>query len=177
MKFLQRLFMGIGGLATAATLLTLVSPKAHALVATLVQVVNTTANPVPVFNTGHAAYQSSRTINSCGGPQCVAFFDAAPAGYRLVIENVSGEVSVLGTATKPPVITLGIGGTAFFGVSGTLGPLTGGASQAVLNQSIKAYAASGVQPGVTLNADFILDSAAQVTLSGYLENCAVTGCP
>src|SRR5271166_3899951 len=45
MKFVKMTLMGIGGVALAVLLLT---PKtAHALVAALVQVTNTTANPVP----------------------------------------------------------------------------------------------------------------------------------
>jgi hypothetical protein len=173
MKYVQRLLTGIGGLAAAAALLTIMSPRAHALVAAMVQVANTTANPVPVFNTGHAAYQSSRTILFCGNQVCGAAFDAAPAGYRLVIENVSGSVFVTSTATRPPVITLGVDNNAIFGASGVLGP----AFQAVINQSIKAYVASGVQPILDLTADLPLNSGANITLSGYLENCAITGCP
>jgi len=49
MKFVRITLMGIGGAALAVLLL---APKtAHAVVATLVQVVNTTANPVPNLDT------------------------------------------------------------------------------------------------------------------------------
>jgi len=63
MHFLKRLLMGFGSILSAvlllALLLALVAPKsAHALVATLVQVTNTTANPVPVVDVQSAAQQS-----------------------------------------------------------------------------------------------------------------------
>jgi len=48
MRFAQRLFMGIGAVALAGTLISLVAPKAApATVAALVEVANTSANPVP----------------------------------------------------------------------------------------------------------------------------------
>ena len=49
MKIAKRLLFGTGSVAVAAAILTLALPKAaHGVVATLVQLVNTAANPVPV---------------------------------------------------------------------------------------------------------------------------------
>jgi hypothetical protein len=48
MKFMKWIVMGSGGIALALLSVVLISPKtAHALAATLVQISNTTANPVP----------------------------------------------------------------------------------------------------------------------------------
>jgi hypothetical protein len=59
MQVLKRLLMGFGSILAAALLLALAAPKsAHALVAALVQVTNTPANPVPVVDVQRAAQQS-----------------------------------------------------------------------------------------------------------------------
>ncbi len=49
MKFVNSIALGSGGIVLALLSVVLISPKAaHAIAATLVQVTNTTANPVPV---------------------------------------------------------------------------------------------------------------------------------
>jgi hypothetical protein len=58
MRFVKSALMGTGALALAALLLSLLAPKAaHAIVATLVQVVNTTANPAITQDTSKQASQ------------------------------------------------------------------------------------------------------------------------
>ena len=48
MKFARKTWMGVGGVVLAALILPLLAPKTvHAIAATLVQVTNTTSNPVP----------------------------------------------------------------------------------------------------------------------------------
>ena len=48
MRFVKTTLMGMGGIAGVALAVLLLVPKAaHAVVATLVQVANTTSNPVP----------------------------------------------------------------------------------------------------------------------------------
>src|SRR5215469_8628130 len=85
----------IAGAVGIAALIALVTPKtAHALVATMVQVVNTATNPVQTVDTEKLAripYQSSYRTTTCTGlTNCFFSFTAAPAGYRLVVENLSG---------------------------------------------------------------------------------------
>jgi hypothetical protein len=178
MKFAKWIVMGSGGIVLAVAALILISPKAaHALAATLVQITNTTANPVPVFNADHKAYQSLADVNSCGDNTCTWTFQAVPAGYRLVAENLSGNMLVPSSATKPPVATLGMN-SSVYGIPGTIGaPFTEvtGTNMAVINGNFKAYANAGTSPYLTITANW--GSNAEVTLTGYLENCAVTGCP
>ena len=58
MKFLKSLLMGTGGVALAALVLALLAPRAaHAVVATAVQVVNTSANPAITEDTSRQASQ------------------------------------------------------------------------------------------------------------------------
>jgi hypothetical protein len=93
MKFVQRLFMGIGGLAAAAVALTMLSPKAHALVATLVEVANTRSTPVPnqdVDAPGRHAYQSSCTVDGTNQNQTLTCqMPTVPPNTELVIQNLS----------------------------------------------------------------------------------------
>lgn len=96
MKFVPRLFIGIGGFAAAAALLTMVSPKAHALVATLVQVENTRSTPVPnqdVDAPGRHPYQQQcfSNIVSAGDTSCS--MPSIPANTQVVIQTVSMVLS------------------------------------------------------------------------------------
>lgn len=64
-------------------------------------VTNTSANPVPVTVTNAAnatvlPYQSTASVadsSTCGGNQCYFSFAPVPAGKRLVVQNVSGQVA------------------------------------------------------------------------------------
>jgi hypothetical protein len=109
MQFAKRLLMVFGAIALTALLLELAAPKAtHALVATLVQVTNTTANPVPnkdVDSPAHATVVplacqalANGEINDPGILQCTLAAGGltnggtpytVPAGQRLVVEQVS----------------------------------------------------------------------------------------
>src|ERR1700727_1530632 len=58
MKFLKSFLMGTGGVVLAGLVLALLAPKAvHAVVATAVQVVNTSANPAITEDTSRQASQ------------------------------------------------------------------------------------------------------------------------
>src|SRR5271170_3532503 len=108
MQIVRRLMVAVGALALAAMLLSLAPPKsAHALVAALVQVTNTTANPAVTLDADHATrvpYESTVTgtflgSNCQGGVVgCKFTWAPVPTGYRLVIENISASM-VLGAAT------------------------------------------------------------------------------
>ncbi len=63
MRFAKRMLMGVGAVALTAMLLNVAAPRAvHALVATLVQVTNTTANPVPVVDLSKSAAQNIELV-------------------------------------------------------------------------------------------------------------------
>src|SRR5579862_9604794 len=102
MKFIKMTLVGIGGVAVAALLLT---PKtAHALVAALVQVTNTTANPVPNLDTERNAripYQSAYVFSqsTTGDAVRTITFTAVPSGYRLVAQNASANLTLAAGST------------------------------------------------------------------------------
>ena len=98
MQVLKRLLMGFGSILAAALLLVVAAPKsAHALVAALVQVSNTPANPVPVVDVQSAAQQSVELecnpaeqicyeIQPDGSNNNTAWI--VPSGMRYVISDV-----------------------------------------------------------------------------------------
>ena len=87
MKLLQRILMGIGGLAAAGALLMVVSPKAHALAATLVQVTNTRSTPVPNQDVDSPARHPY--AQTCGFVSSGCNFPPVPPNTELVIQTVS----------------------------------------------------------------------------------------
>jgi hypothetical protein len=113
MRFMNRLLMGIGAVALAGTLLSLVGPKAvHAAVAALVLVTNTPANPVPnadVNAPGEEPFQTQFCLTTPSTDAC----GSTPSGFvvptttsdglsikRLVIEQISASCSETGTITS-----------------------------------------------------------------------------
>jgi hypothetical protein len=101
MQVLKRLSMGFGSILAAALLLAVAAPKAtHALVAALVQVTNTSANPVPVVDVRSSTEQTVELACTFTAGYCVqinadgSYVDAAwtvPSGMQYVIKDV--EVS------------------------------------------------------------------------------------
>jgi hypothetical protein len=166
MKFVQRLFMGIGGLAAAAALLAVLAPRAaHAVTATLVEVVNTRSTPVPnqdVDHPGRHPYQQS--CNSGGNPVQNGFMScqmpAVPPNTEVVIQNVSVDINLApGPQQFGFLLTQG-GGVG----AETLFPLVSVAGRYIGNQPTTQFADPGTQPAC----------AAAVTASGFFE-CFVTG--
>jgi hypothetical protein len=157
MKLVQRLLMGLGGLAAAAALLTVVSPKAHALVATLVQVANTRSTPVPNQDVDSPARHPYE--QTCGFVASGCSFPVVPPNTELVIQTVSVFVQN-GSPTMAQLSTAGGGDLV-----STYIPLTaaGGGNFATIQQ-ITQYADPGTTPqcnGPTNSASFAC------TISGY----------
>jgi hypothetical protein len=183
MKFVKSFLMGTGAVVVAGLILTLLAPKAaHAIVATAVSVVNTTANPASVLDADKATripYQSFMSKTNCGsGVQLCQFnFTAAPSGFRLVVENISGALTMTGGAAAPVVYLADASGNATWGFTGATGQAFTNPNSG-FNQTVRAYfdPTDGI-PVVQVVANFVSTSPQNVILSGYLEDCAVVGCP
>lgn len=100
MRFVNRFLMGVGSVVLLAMLLAVAAPKAtHALVATLVQVSNTTANPVPnkdVDNPDRAAvvdlYCVAPGLAGYTYVECDTTSSfTVPAGQRLILEQLDAQ--------------------------------------------------------------------------------------
>lgn len=96
MKFAKSILMGTGSLVLAGLLLTLLVPKAaHAIAATLVQVANTSANPIPNRDQDNPAQQPFQWLTqpAARNGQTRAETDfTVPIGKRLVLEYISAEI-------------------------------------------------------------------------------------
>lgn len=92
MNFAKRLLMVAGATALAAMVAVLLSPRAtHAIVSTLVTVVNTSANPVPTVPTQALNHFNVTTGCSFSGSECaIDTLFSVPAGKTAVVESVSG---------------------------------------------------------------------------------------
>jgi hypothetical protein len=169
MKFAKRLLMGVGAVALAAIVLTVMAPKeVHATVAALVQVVNTPTNPVPTLNTENPARAPFQAFCTTFGSGFCSW--TVPAGKSMVIEFVNTQVFVpTGSANNASsLLFTTAGGTAgaFTMAPGTHVVTQFGDDGYVANASVRLYA----DPGTTISmqvpgGDPI--SAQYFNISGY----------
>ena len=179
------LFIAISFIFASLVFVTFAPRVAHAITAAMVQVVNTSANPVPTTDTEKLAripYQSTyRTTTCVNVTNCFFEFTAAPAGYRLVVEHISAIFELSNGATAPA--TGLIEGTTFlntFGFTSTNGQIFNGTIMSGVNQPAHmVFDSSEGNPVAFVYGDYpsIQGLPSFITLSGYLENCSVTGCP
>jgi hypothetical protein len=116
MKITKRMLTGLGAIALAVSLLILVAPKAaHAVVVTLVQVANTSANPAITQDVSRLASQSVQlvcvSINNCAqilpdGSTPDQWY-TVPAGSHLVITTV--QINTSGTPSTQLMQSTGAG--------------------------------------------------------------------
>jgi hypothetical protein len=98
MNLLRKALIPLGGVAITSLLLTLLAPPAaHAIVATLVQVANTTANPVPTIDASKTAANIVNLTCNAGSGFCyqipttgvtAATPYTVPIGMNLVITRI-----------------------------------------------------------------------------------------
>ncbi len=149
-----------------------------------VNVANSATAPVQVVDVERIArvpYLSSVYHNNCttGPGACFFVFATPPSGTRLVAENLSGYFQIDSTVTAPvvgyveddPSFTLF---TAF--TAPLAGPDGAGHTQAAFSQPTRFYV-NGGDTFLAVVSTTWSNGAANVVLSGYLENCSVTGCP
>jgi hypothetical protein len=187
MNVLRRIIIGIGSIVVVALVFALVSPKAvRAVVSALVTVSNTTANPAITWDADKSTripYLSTVAVSVTAGPpgiltQFQPTFATVPAGYRLVIQNVnfnlpSQSANPVATGTICSVFLTTECFPSFTGV------YTGSQGQSYIgNENVIRYIQAGDAPFLFFTfGSPAFNSAAIVSVAGYLENCAVTGCP
>jgi len=107
MRLLKQALAVLGAIAVVAITLALVAPKTvHAVAAALVEVINTSANPVPTYDSGTrfetdvclATGPISTALNSCGSNTSRTFVvpsvtSGGAAVKRLIVDNVAGLCS------------------------------------------------------------------------------------
>ncbi len=152
---------------------------------TPVTVMNTNTQPGSVLDAERATripYQSAVSVEgaSPGGLLYYTFsgFATAPVGYRLIVLNISGLFDV----APGSVLTTGWLGNdhnpnVAWGITAPVGGALFGTALSPFSQNVLAYFDPGQGPVVKVLADLTPLTGSGVTLSGYLENCALTGCP
>jgi hypothetical protein len=129
-------------------------------------------------------FQSYRAIN-CPGATCSNTYlvstSGLSAGRRLVIQHVSAIFnSVMGAATAPFMDLYDYNNTpkGHWYFVGRPGPTFGANPIKIdftVNEDVLAYFDVGQAPGI--DVDFAPGASGNVTVTGYLENCSITGCP
>jgi hypothetical protein len=153
-----------------------------------VTVGNTAAQPVPGVDVERLAripYQKvvAMASASCGVGSCGANISVpAVPGTRLVIEHVSAVVYLLSGTTAAPILQFYQSSNGvthgLWTFAGSNGAAVSGEVLSAINGNPKGYFASGGGL-ITVNVFGNINTldGADLTLTGYLENCAVTGCP
>jgi hypothetical protein len=171
--------LALGAMFLAGSLLESRGSKAKAIYATPVSISNPTTSPGFVYDANAATRipYEAKGNPACGTNFCSFFFTAPPVGYRLVVQNVSGRLTL--TSTTPPVALLQSGDSVIeIGVPTSVGGNIN-TTMAGFNQNVLAFFdPSNGGPILSVEGDF---SPAAVTgqltmITGYLENCSVTGC-
>jgi hypothetical protein len=175
MKLINNRFVQAAAALGVLATLALVTPRAaHALAAALVQVTNTSANPVPnqdVDAPGRHRYQSTCVTNTGDslGKQFVCSLSAVPANTELVLQTVS----ILAETPNPPAIGQlettagGVVSVAAFPVVNS-GFSEFGTAIATATQPLTLYADPGTQPECSVTvASAPAIPAMTCTVSGY----------
>jgi hypothetical protein len=179
MKLARRILMALGSIALAFVLV-MSSPKAaHAVVAALVEVVNTAANPVIVSNIndpGRVPYLSElfgTTRANCSFGECLLNFPVVPSGHRLVVEHVS-MILQANTGAVPAQVFITNSATymQFFAT------VQDKSNTIVLDQPVLFYFDAGDEPqvGTSASVDTATAFPVNVTLAGYLLDCNSAPC-
>ena len=176
MKLKHPAWMFACGLLVAVLTMPFLSPKAvHALAATLVQVTNTSANPVinqDMDSPGRNPYYQTVTCYSASSPQCTAQFPVVPPNKRLVVEFISSSVD---TPTALSTVEFFAAGPSFIPILHTLqGNDSQGNKIYVASQPMLYYFEAGQAPYLVMNAlpgtpTFM---SGGVTLTGHYVNIA-----
>ncbi|MBS1858525.1 MAG: hypothetical protein JST11_24365 [Acidobacteria bacterium] len=179
-KYLTAL-AAVGGLIAIGAL----APQpARAVYSSPVTVYNTNSQPVPgtdVERMARIPYMSSVQNPTCGGNGNACFFNfaAPPVGYRLVAENLSGYFQVSPASTTPVMGYLedSPSFTVFAGLTAPLGQIDlGGHIQAAFDTPTRFYVNGGDNVFAVVSANWS-NGNNTVILTGYLENCSISGCP
>ena len=187
MNIVKRILVYVGCVVLAAILISVPAPRAtHALVATLVQVANTSANPVPTLEQeAQSAFVAQGTCQISFEGCAVGTLYTVPAGKTAVLESVAFScILTPSSGTSPSGVQTEAGSLTFRPPGGgqnvTL-QLSAGNPFLLVNgviqsaaQNVKSYAAGGSSgSNIFFAADTTGDEAAtgecQVLLSGHLE--------
>lgn len=159
--------------------------QAKGAYSTPVTVMNTNSNSVPNLDTEKLAripFESTASASNCPAPgnvgACFFNFSGPPAGYRVVVENISGYFQISPAANADLVGY--VENNAFRIKTGFTAPRAqidlGGHIQCAFDNPTRFYIDAGEGVFAVASANWSNGSSAMV-VSGYMENCSITGCP
>ena len=169
MKTLNNRFVqAVATLGVVATLALITPRAAHAVAAALVEVANTSANPVPNRDVDAAGRHPFALQCSASGGDTECFFPVVPANTEWVIQTVT-VVLQAGTVPAPPsygVLQSAVGGPA---VNVANFPVVNSGGQfGTATQSLTAYASPGTTPACAIETQvFLPNSVFSCAISGY----------
>ena len=183
----KKFFAGLAGAAGLLLIGAMAPRAAKAIYTTPVTVYNTNSQPVEgadVEKQARIPYVSSVAASNCtsnNGPGvCFFSFAPPPAGYRIVVENIAGYFQISPGTTLPVVGYIEDGNpsfriyTAFTAPVGSLD--AGGHTQAAFNNPAKFHLDTGDSIFAVVSTNWS-NGSSTMALEGYLESCAITGCP
>ena len=155
---------------------------AHAIVSTLVQVVNTGSQPVLTGDvTGLSAYADSCLVEIGSTETLSCTFQAVPAGKRLIIQEADASFLLSPSGTRPVYLSLAgtivttntfFGGVHFFPV--TFLGTSSGFDDFTMHQETRLYVDQNQTPSCSLGVNAYPTSPPvdllQCDFSGYLVN-------
>lgn len=179
MNVMRKAVSALGGIFLAALLIAVLAPKAtHGIVAALVQVTNTSANPVPTLDANNPAYQPASLeliLQDSASTSITAPSSLSSGGaYReLVINWVTGACFGTSSLSPPFAISLNTDGSqlSFFAAASASGPAT------YFGTKTNLYASPGSTISlVALNGSGIqieFGSGESVTTKGASASCLI----
>ena len=178
MSLIRKAVTALGGIFLAALLIVALAPKAtRSMAAALVQVTNTTSNPVPnqdVEQPAHHVFATSCTSGTTSGSIAACFTGSVPAGEEFVIETVSfgGAADSTNTRLVPllTVVSAGLAQSVTLSSIGDDGLLQPRASEFEVTQAARLYADPGSSPNCvvfTKGSNLTEGINFTCTISGY----------
>ena len=142
-------------------------------------VANTASNPVQSVDAEKLARIPFQILNgsTCGSNPCQVLISLSKSGYRAVLETVTAFFELPAGTTEAPLLGVGTSNPSHNGqwtLVAKLGPTVSGQVMAGLNEKVLAYFDAADNSNFLAYGNI---SSVLVTLTGYYENCAVTGCP
>lgn len=188
MNALRKALTTLGGILLAALLITALAPRAaRGVAAALVEVVNTTANPIPnrdVDMPGRHAVTLGFDDESNSGSANFTNLDqtpfVVPTGQRLVVESVNGIVELLhSTSTNGGYYYVscgvGTGQNAYTSVVNIVPQATSFPQFLVVSSSSRLYCDAGATPSINGLPSGNL-TGANGRLVGYFIDCSSAPC-
>jgi hypothetical protein len=178
MNVIRKAVSALGGIFLAALLIAVLAPKAtRGVVATLVQVTNTPANPVPTLDADNPAYQPASlefTLDDAASTSITAPSSLPSGGaYReLVINWVTGVCFGNSSLPAPSTISVKTDGSqlSFFGATSASGPATYFGTKTSLYASPGSTISLVALNGSGIQIDFPLEA---VGTNGAAASCLV----